>query len=124
MTCTHGHRSYVTPSDAVNSYPHSNEPSTSPQMDLMPHVTVFLADAPSETRLQSIRLVRNTGSVSRNSLGNPAYCPLGFLTSLIGDVRMTHARAKPRIGFSYDFAPDEEEENADRDCGRYATGGW
>ncbi|QRV90500.1 WD domain, G-beta repeat protein [Ceratobasidium sp. AG-Ba] len=29
------------------------------------------------------------------------------------DVRMTHARAKPRIGFSYDFAPDEEEENAD-----------
>ncbi|KAG9095271.1 hypothetical protein FRC06_009967 [Ceratobasidium sp. 370] len=26
------------------------------------------------------------------------------------DVRMTHARAKPRIGFSYDFVPDEDEE--------------
>lgn len=30
------------------------------------------------------------------------------------DVRMTHASAKPRIGYTYDFAPDEEdEENAE-----------
>ncbi|KAG8725363.1 hypothetical protein FRC09_001167 [Ceratobasidium sp. 395] len=27
------------------------------------------------------------------------------------DTRMTHARAKPRIGFTYDFAPDEEDED-------------
>ncbi|KAG8701837.1 hypothetical protein FRC08_003876 [Ceratobasidium sp. 394] len=29
------------------------------------------------------------------------------------DVRMTHARAKPRIGFSFDFAPDEDEEGVE-----------
>ncbi|KAG8718530.1 hypothetical protein FRC08_005086 [Ceratobasidium sp. 394] len=29
------------------------------------------------------------------------------------DVRMTHARAKPRIGFSFDFTPDEDEEASD-----------
>ncbi|KAG8716474.1 hypothetical protein FRC08_009452 [Ceratobasidium sp. 394] len=28
------------------------------------------------------------------------------------DVRMTHARAKPRVGFSYDFTPDEGKESA------------
>ncbi|KAG8700238.1 hypothetical protein FRC09_006091 [Ceratobasidium sp. 395] len=27
------------------------------------------------------------------------------------DTRMTHARAKPQIGFTYDFAPDEEDED-------------